>query len=148
VRRTDMENILAGKAHTFGDNINTDYIIAGKYTKTLDFTSLAEHVFEDIAPGFSKRVRPGDIVAADATSDADRPGNRPPSPSSTPGSRPSSQNPIPAYFSATQSTRVFHAFSATRTASPRMIRLPSISGRILSNWQKREKGYPSSLCLP
>ena len=59
-----MENILTGKAHTFGDNINTDYIIAGKYTKTLDFTTLAEHVFEDIAPGFSQRVRPGDIVAA------------------------------------------------------------------------------------
>ncbi len=59
-----MENILTGRAHIFGDNINTDYIIAGKYTKTLDFTSLAEHVFEDIAPGFSKRVRPGDIVAA------------------------------------------------------------------------------------
>jgi len=64
VRRTDMENTLTGRAHTFGDNINTDYIIAGKYTKTLDFTTLAEHVFEDIAPGFSKRVRPGDIVAA------------------------------------------------------------------------------------
>ncbi|MGI6792688.1 hypothetical protein [Aminivibrio sp.] len=59
-----MENILTGRAHIFGDNINTDYIIAGKYTKTLDFTTLAEHVFEDIAPGFSQRVRPGDIVAA------------------------------------------------------------------------------------
>ncbi|MBL3539778.1 3-isopropylmalate dehydratase [Aminivibrio sp.] len=59
-----MENILTGRAHRFGDNINTDYIIAGKYTKTLDFTTLAEHVFEDIAPGFSRRVRPGDIVAA------------------------------------------------------------------------------------
>lgn len=59
-----MKNILKGKAHIFGDNINTDYIIAGKYTKTLDFSTLAEHVFEDIAPGFSKKVTFGDIVAA------------------------------------------------------------------------------------
>jgi 3-isopropylmalate/(R)-2-methylmalate dehydratase small subunit len=64
VRRTDIGKHTGGRAHTFGDNINTDYIIAGKYTKTLDFTSLRKNVFEDIAPGFSKRVRPGDIVAA------------------------------------------------------------------------------------
>ncbi len=59
-----MESILKGRVHKFGDNINTDYIIAGKYTKTLDFATLAEHVFEDIAPGFAKKVLPGDIVAA------------------------------------------------------------------------------------
>ncbi|MGI6253070.1 MAG: 3-isopropylmalate dehydratase [Aminivibrio sp.] len=59
-----MEKQISGKVHKFGDDINTDYIIAGKYTKTLDFSTLAEHVFEDIAPGFSKQVRPGDVVAA------------------------------------------------------------------------------------
>ena len=59
-----MNRIMQGNAYKFGDNINTDYIIAGKYTKTLDFAALAEHVFEDIAPGFAKKVLPGDIVAA------------------------------------------------------------------------------------
>ena len=59
-----MEDSLTGRIHKFGDDINTDYIIAGKYTKTLDFTTLAEHVFEDIAPGFAQRVVPGDIIAA------------------------------------------------------------------------------------
>ncbi len=59
-----MEKIISGKVHKFGDDINTDYIIAGKYTKTLDFSTLAEHVFEDVAPGFNKQVRPGDVVAA------------------------------------------------------------------------------------
>lgn len=53
-----MENILTGRAHIFGDNINTDYIIAGKYTKTLDFTTLAEHVFED-SSGVLPKSPPG-----------------------------------------------------------------------------------------
>ncbi len=59
-----MENILNGRARRFGDDINTDYIIAGKYTKTLDFGSLAEHLFEDLVPGFSKTVVPGDMIVA------------------------------------------------------------------------------------
>lgn len=59
-----METILSGRAHKFGDDINTDYIIAGKYTKTLDFATLADHVFEDVDPDFTKRVRPGDVVVA------------------------------------------------------------------------------------
>jgi 3-isopropylmalate/(R)-2-methylmalate dehydratase small subunit len=59
-----MENVLTGRAHKFSDDINTDYIIAGKYTKTLDFNSLAEHIFEDISPGFINKLRKGDIVAA------------------------------------------------------------------------------------
>lgn len=59
-----MNDELRGKAHKFADDINTDYIIAGKYTKTLDFSSLAQHLFEDIAPGFSDRITPGDFVVA------------------------------------------------------------------------------------
>lgn len=48
----------------FGDDINTDYIIAGKYTKTMDYAELAPHLLEDIDPGFSSRVQPGDIIVA------------------------------------------------------------------------------------
>lgn len=55
---------LSGIAHKFGDDINTDYIIAGKYTKTLDYNLLAEHLFEDVAPEFAEIVQPGDIVVA------------------------------------------------------------------------------------
>lgn len=59
-----MKNQIRGAVHKFGDDINTDYIIAGKYTKTLDFSTLAEHVFEDVDPEFKNRIRPGDVVAA------------------------------------------------------------------------------------
>lgn len=56
---------LTGKVHKFGDDINTDYIISGKYKfKTLDMQELARHVMEDIDPGFVGRVRPGDLIAA------------------------------------------------------------------------------------
>ena len=50
------------KALVYGDNINTDVIIAGKYTKTLDFNDLAKHCMEDLDPAFSERLKPGDIV--------------------------------------------------------------------------------------
>ena len=46
---------LKGRAHKFGDDINTDYVIAGKYTKTLNLSDLATHLFEDIDPDFSKK---------------------------------------------------------------------------------------------
>ena len=59
------EKILRGRAHKFGDDINTDYIISGRYKfKTLDNRELAKHIFEDIAPEFSRRISPGDFVVA------------------------------------------------------------------------------------
>jgi 3-isopropylmalate dehydratase small subunit len=59
-----MNNMLTGKAHSYGDNIDTDRIIPGKYTKTLDIASLAAHVMEDLDPDFSKKFVAGDIVVA------------------------------------------------------------------------------------
>lgn len=55
-------NNPAGKAHVYGDNIDTDRIIAGKYTKTLDVQSLADHVLEDLDPDFRQKVHIGDIL--------------------------------------------------------------------------------------
>lgn len=57
-------SVYRGAAHVFGDNVDTDRIIAGKYTKTLNVSDLAAHVMEDLDPDFSKRVQKGDIVAA------------------------------------------------------------------------------------
>jgi 3-isopropylmalate/(R)-2-methylmalate dehydratase small subunit len=55
---------FVGTSHVFGDNVDTDRIIPGKYTKTLDLANLAAHVLEDVDPTFSSRVQPGDIVVA------------------------------------------------------------------------------------
>ncbi|KAB2903691.1 MAG: 3-isopropylmalate dehydratase small subunit [Anaerolineae bacterium] len=57
-------NPITGKAHVYGDNIDTDRIIPGKYTKTLDVSQLAEHVLEDLDPEFRHRVQAGDILVA------------------------------------------------------------------------------------
>ncbi len=58
-------NKLKGAAHTFGDNLNTDYIISGKYKfKTLDMDELARHTMEDIRPGFYDEIADGDFVVA------------------------------------------------------------------------------------
>ena len=52
------------KALTYGNNIDTDRIIPGKYTKTLDMQSLAQHVMEDVDPDFYKHFSAGDIIVA------------------------------------------------------------------------------------
>lgn len=56
---------FTGPAHVYlFDNIDTDRIIPGKYTKTLELSELAAHVLEDLDPGFAASVKPGDILAA------------------------------------------------------------------------------------
>ena len=51
---------LTGKAYKFGDDVNTDLIISGKYKfSTLDMKELAKHVMEDVDPDFSRKVEPG-----------------------------------------------------------------------------------------
>lgn len=56
--------LITGITHVYGDNIDTDRIIPGKYTKTLDMSQLAGHVLEDLDPKFKARVQPGDILVA------------------------------------------------------------------------------------
>lgn len=54
-----------GKSHKFGNDVNTDYIISGKYKfKTLDMNELAKHVMEDLDPDFYSKVTPGDFIVA------------------------------------------------------------------------------------
>jgi len=55
--------VLKGRVWKFGDNISTDHIIPGRfYHLRSNLDALKEHVFEDIAPGFCKKVRRGDII--------------------------------------------------------------------------------------
>jgi len=57
-----MQNTYTGKAHVYGDHVDTDRIIPGKYTKALDLESLAAHVLEDLDPEFRQRLSAGDIL--------------------------------------------------------------------------------------
>jgi len=56
--------IIKGKVHKFGDDINTDDIIAAKYLVSTDAKELGRHCLETISPDFVKDVSPGDIIVA------------------------------------------------------------------------------------
>lgn len=55
---------ISGKVWCFGDNIDTDLIIAARYLNTSDPKELAKHVMEDADPEFVKKVQAGDIIVA------------------------------------------------------------------------------------
>ena len=56
---------LKGKVHKFGNDVNTDYIISGRYKfKIQDPNELAKHVMEDLVPDFYKQIKKGDFLVA------------------------------------------------------------------------------------
>ena len=50
------------KAWTFGENMNTDEIIPGRYNITIDPLELAKNVFCEVKPEYTKHVKPGDVI--------------------------------------------------------------------------------------
>ena len=51
---------LEGKSIKLGDNINTDFIISGRYKFSItDMKELAKHIMEDIDPEFHSKIAPG-----------------------------------------------------------------------------------------
>ncbi len=52
-----------GRAHLFGDNIDTDVLAPGHLMK-LAPAELAQHCLEAVDPDFARTVRPGDFVVA------------------------------------------------------------------------------------
>lgn len=56
--------ILKGRAHKFGDNINTDDIIAAKYLVSTDAKELGKHCMEGIGVDFVSKLNIGDIIVA------------------------------------------------------------------------------------
>jgi 3-isopropylmalate/(R)-2-methylmalate dehydratase small subunit len=59
-----VEQELQGKAYKFGDNINSDIIIAGRYLIYIEPDKLAEHAFEMLGEGFASKLRQFDILVA------------------------------------------------------------------------------------
>ena len=55
---------LQGKVWKFGDNIDTDLIIAARYLNTSEPAELAKHVMEDADPEFVSKMKEGDIIVA------------------------------------------------------------------------------------
>jgi len=55
---------MRGKAHVFGDDVNTDEIIPARYLNSIDPAFLAGHCMEDADAEFTKKVRPGDVLVA------------------------------------------------------------------------------------
>ena len=53
---------LKGRVWKYGHDVNTDYIIPGRYMELTDPEEMAAHVFEEHDPTFRKGVRHGDIV--------------------------------------------------------------------------------------
>jgi len=51
-----------GKAWTFGENMNTDEIIPGRYNITIDPLELAKNVFCEVKPEYAPNVKPGDVI--------------------------------------------------------------------------------------
>jgi 3-isopropylmalate/(R)-2-methylmalate dehydratase small subunit len=56
--------MITGRAWVFGDDVNTDVILPGKYLTIRDPAELAPYVMEGIDPDFSKKAHPGDVVVA------------------------------------------------------------------------------------
>lgn len=56
--------MIKGRAWRFGDHINTDLIIPGRYLDDYSAKNLAAHAMEDADPEFPRKVMKGDIVVA------------------------------------------------------------------------------------
>ena len=55
---------MKGKVRKFGNDVDTDLILPGRYLVLRDEKELAEHVMEGSDPDFPDKVRKGDIIVA------------------------------------------------------------------------------------
>ena len=53
---------ITGRVWKFGDNVDTDAIVPGKYLVLNSSKDLAKHAFENVRPNFASQVIKGDIV--------------------------------------------------------------------------------------
>ena len=59
-----MSSIIQGRAHLLPEEINTDVHCSAKYMPGKETAYIAQHAFQQIAPDFVSRFRPGDIIVA------------------------------------------------------------------------------------
>ena len=56
--------MIIGKAWVYGDDVDTDVIIPGKYLRTKDARLWAEHAMEGLDSSFASGVQKGDVIVA------------------------------------------------------------------------------------
>lgn len=56
--------MITGKAVRFGDNVDTDVILPGKYMTLTDPVELAKHAMEGLDPSFTRKICNGAIIVA------------------------------------------------------------------------------------
>lgn len=59
---TDPAAPVSGPCITFGDDINTDVVIPGRYLVSIDPAELAEHAFEPLGPEVQRRLRQSTVI--------------------------------------------------------------------------------------
>src|ERR1700694_1427881 len=59
-----MESIIQGRVYKFGDNVNSDIIIPGRYLIYIDRERLSQHAFEVLGEGFPAKLRNFEILVA------------------------------------------------------------------------------------
>jgi 3-isopropylmalate/(R)-2-methylmalate dehydratase small subunit len=57
-------SVAAGPCITFGDDINTDVVIPGRYLVSIDPAELARHAFEPLGPEVQERLRASKVIVA------------------------------------------------------------------------------------
>ncbi len=57
-------DVIEGRVHRVGDNVDTDAILPGRYLSLRDPQALGAHCLESHDPELRARVRPGDILVA------------------------------------------------------------------------------------
>jgi 3-isopropylmalate/(R)-2-methylmalate dehydratase small subunit len=59
-----MQKTLKGNAWKYGENVDTDVILPGRWCHLSKPDEIAPHCFEDLDPGFPQKVKKGDVVVA------------------------------------------------------------------------------------
>ncbi len=55
---------FSGRAHVFGDDVDTDQIIPGRYLRRVGYDELGKYAMTGADPEFPEKVREGDVIVA------------------------------------------------------------------------------------
>ncbi|MFQ5828654.1 MAG: 3-isopropylmalate dehydratase small subunit [Candidatus Methylomirabilia bacterium] len=56
--------MIRGRVWKFGDDVNTDAIMPGKYLAMRDPAQIAPYIMQGLDPAFGKKAKPGDLIVA------------------------------------------------------------------------------------